>query len=320
MLKKKLRKYLPQPVKSGLYRIYSETIPLVLGKTLGAVGYNVSRQKDYYSPLPTISSLKKNLDRWYKPSELRGVEYDLDRMKDLLSSLLSKYLDEFLQIPPYKELQVQGFGLGYTPVDALTLYLMIRHIKPARYIEVGSGLSTYYCSLAGNKNAEEGSPLKISCIEPYPFEKLYSIPGIEVLAKEVQDVEIEFFDQLEANDVFFIDSSHALRIDSDVPYLYLEILPRLRKDVFIHIHDIPFPYNIPFPAEQWVFNRAEPMYWNEAMVLQALLSGNDSFEMLLSTPMIRFSDEDFLKERIPIYETIEQNPNAFSSLWLKRTR
>ena len=250
MPKKRLRSYLPQPVKCGLYHIYSDTIPRVLGKTLGAVGYNVSRRKDYYSPLPTISHLRKNIERWYRPSELRGIKYDLDQMKDLLSTLLARYLDEFLKIPPYKELQVQGFGLGYTPVDALTLYMMVRQIKPARYIEVGSGLSTYYCSLAGNKNAEEGTPLKISCIEPYPFEKLYSIPGIEVLAKEVQDVEPEFFDQLDENDVFFIDSSHALRIDSDVPYLYLEVLPRLKRGVFIHIHDIPFPYNVPFPAEQ----------------------------------------------------------------------
>ena len=62
------------------------------------------------------------------------------------------------------------------------------------------------------------------------------------------------------------------------------------------------------------------MFWNEAMVLQALLSGNDGFEVLLSTPMIRHFDESFLKQRIPIYETIEENPNAFSSIWLKRTR
>ena len=321
MLKKPLRKYLPQSVKAGLYKVYSTTIPLVLGKTLGVIGYNVSRQKDYYSPLPTVSTLKKNKHRWYKPSDLSGINYNVDEMKDLLSSLLARYLDEFLEIPPYNDLKSRGFGLGYTPVDALTLYLMIRHIKPARYIEVGSGLSTYYCSLAAKKNAEEGSPpLQIKCIEPYPFEKLYSIPGIEVLAKEVQDVEPGFFDQLDENDVFFIDSSHSLRVDSDVPYLYLEILPRIRKGVFIHIHDISFPYNFPYPPEQWIFDRAEPMVWNEAMVLQALLSGNDSFEILLSTPMIRFHDEEFLKTRIPIYETIEQNPNAFSSIWLKRTR
>jgi hypothetical protein len=262
--------------------------------------------------------LRRNFDRWYKPSELSGIKYDLQQMKDLLADLLQKYLDEFLTIPPYQELREKGFGLGYTPVDALTLYLMVRHMKPARYIEVGSGLSTYYCHLAAEKNAEEGFPLKITCIEPYPFKNLYTIPGIEVIAKEVQDVELSLFEQLRANDLFFIDSSHMLRIDSDVAYLYLEVLPRVPAGTHIHIHDIPFPYNVPYPPELWVFNRAEPMLWNEAMIVQTFLAFNDKFKVTLSTPLIRHFDEEFLKKNIPIYTTVEQEPNAFSSLWLTR--
>ncbi len=318
MLKKQIKKFLPKPVKLGLVKIYSETIPLALGKTLGLIGYNVSRQKDYYSPLPTVSHLKKNVKRWYRPSSLAGIEYDLGAMKNLLGQLLAVYLDEFLQIPPYQEMQRAGFGWGYTPVDALILYMMIRQTKPTRYVEVGSGLSTYYCSLAAKKNVEEGFPLKITCIEPFPFKNLYSIPEIEIIAKEVQDVEPAFFDQLEENDVFFIDSSHSLRVDSDVPYLYLEILPSIKKGVFVHIHDIPFPYNIPYPPELWIFGKPEPMFWNEAMVLQAFLCGNKDFQIILSTPMLRFFDEAFLQQNIPIYETVEQNPNTFSSLWMKR--
>lgn len=318
MLKKQLKKILPKPIKSGLFKIYSDTIPMALSKTLGLVGYNISRQKDYYSPLPTVSHLKKNINRWYRPSQLSGVKYDLNEMKDLLKQILSDYLDEFRQLPPYQDLQKEGFGLGYTPVDGLTLYLMIRHIKPARYIEVGSGLSTYYCSLAAKKNAEEGFPLEIICIEPYPLKKLYSIPNIEIIAKEVQDVDLSLFEKLGQNDVFFIDSSHSLRIDGDLPYLYLEILPNIKKGTFTHIHDIPFPYNIPFPPELWIFGKSEPMFWNEAMVLQAFLCGNENFEIILSTPMLRFYEEEFLKKMIPIYETVEQNSNAFSSLWMKR--
>ena len=318
MLKNQIKKILPKPVKLGLFKVYSETLPQTLSKTLGIIGYNVSRQKNYYSPLPTVSQLKKNVNRWYRPSSLTGVKYDLTEMKDLLTNQLSLYLEEFLQIPPYKELANQGFGLGYTAVDALTLYLMIRYIKPARYVEVGSGLSTYYCSLAAEKNSEEGSPLKITCIEPYPFKNLYSLPGIEIIAKEVQDVEPSFFECLQQNDIFFIDSSHSLRVDSDVPYLYLEILPAIKKEVFVHIHDIPFPYNVPYPPELWIFGKPEPMFWNEAMVVQAFLCGNDNFQIILSTPMLRFFEEKFLQQNIPIYETIEQNPNAFSSLWLKR--
>src|SRR5262249_46767338 len=68
------------------------------------------------------------------------------------------------------------------PPYALVLYMMIRHIRPKRYIEVGSGLSTYYCSLAAARNSSEGYPLAITCREPYPFEKLRTIPNIDIKA------------------------------------------------------------------------------------------------------------------------------------------
>jgi len=195
---------------------------------------------------------------------------------------------------------------------------MIRYLKPKRYIEVGSGLSTYYCSLAAEKNASEGYPLQITCIEPFPYEKLYSIPGIQIIAKEVQDVELSLFEQLESNDVLFIDSTHIVKVDSDVPFLYLEVLPILKVGVTIHVHDIPFPYNVPYPAEDWIFKQLWPMLWNEAMLLQAFLLYNNSFTIELSTPMIRYFDEQFLKKNIPIYQSIAQNPQYFSSIWLKR--
>jgi hypothetical protein len=119
--------------------------------------------------------------------------------------------------------------------------------------------------------------------------------------------------------VLFIDSSHVLKIDGDVPFLYLEVLPRLNRGVVIHIHDVPFPYNVPYPARLWVFGRPWPMLWNEAMVVQALLCGNRDFRITMSTPLIRHVDEAFLQQRIPFYETIDQNPNTFSSLWLEKT-
>jgi hypothetical protein len=319
MPRSRIAQILPRPIKVTLFKLYTETLPLILSKTLGGFGFNVSRRGDFYSPLPTVSTLRQNTRRWYRPSQLRGINYDIDEMKDLISKVQKQYLNEFMtEVPPYKTLHDYGFGFGYTPVDALTLYLMIRHIKPRSYVEVGSGLSTYYCHLAAQKNRAEGFPLKITCIEPYPFEKLYSIPDIEVIASEVQDLDVSFFECIKENDVFFIDSSHILRIDGDVPFLYLDVLPAIAKGAYIHIHDIPFPFNIPYPPELWVFDRPTPMFWNEAMVLQAFLAFNDSFKLMLSLPLIRHFDEPFLEKTIPIYETVEENSNAFSSIWLQR--
>jgi hypothetical protein len=292
--------------------------PAHVQAVMGHAGYLVARKKDYYSPLASVDDLKSTYARWYRPSTLRGIDYDLEAMGREFSELLSRYLPEFLEIPPYEQLDGIGFGHGYTAVDALTLYMMIRHWKPKRYVEVGSGLSTYYCSLAGARNGGKGHPLGITCIEPYPFEKLNTIPGINVIAKQVQDVDPALFQQLESDDVLFIDSSHVLRIDGDVPFLYLEVLPALNVGTLVHIHDVPFPYNVPFPPQWWIFGQDWPMQWNEAMLVQAFLSLNRSFQIVMSTPMLRYFHEDFLKAEIPFYHSIDQDPNTFSSLWLRR--
>jgi hypothetical protein len=288
-----------------------------------AFGYNVARKSDYFSPLPTQSVLERNEHRWNKPSALAGVSFDVDLYKQRLAELLGKYADELRALPSYAEAQSLGFGPGYTELDGLLLYMMIRDSKPRQYIEVGSGLSSYYCSLAASQNAKEGFPLSIRCIEPYPFDKLRTIPGIEIMKSEVQDIAPELFMQLGENDVFFIDSSHVLKIDGDIPFLFLEVLPRVRKGVLVHVHDIPFPYNIPYPAEFWMLGRYDraapwPMYWNEAMVLQAFLAFNTSFRIEMSTPIIRHFDEPFLIASVPRYRSIGEEPNTFSSVWIRR--
>ena len=289
-----------------------------LQRTLAEAGYSVARAGDYYSPLPSVDALRKNRARWDKPSTLQGIHFDAEAMKSLFLHLLKGYLQEFSAYPPYEHLQKIGFGPGYTAVDALTLHMMIRHLKPGRYIEVGSGLSTYYASLAAEKNAAEGCPVEITCIEPNPYESLYSINNISIIKSEVQSIDLSLYQTLQQNDILFIDSSHMLRVDSDVPYLFLEVLPRLAPGVVIHVHDVPFPYNTPYPADLWIFGQEWPMFWNEAMMLQAFLSYNSAFHIMLSTPLLRHMDEAFLRVHVPNYQSVEQNANAFSSIWLRR--
>ena len=286
-------------------------------------GFIVARKADYYSPLPSEQALRKNFSRWARPSPLQGVAYDTGAMKDRLQSLKDRYYEEFVRLPSYQELCAVGFGPGYTHVDAFVLYSMIRHLQPSRYLEVGSGLSTYYCSLARQRNRREQRDTKMLCIEPFPYPKLNEIEQIELINKEVQDVPLATFESLQSGDVLFIDSSHVVRLDGDVPYLFLEVLPALKPGVYIHIHDIPFPYNIPYPPEYWTLLQHEraprwPMFWNEAMLLQAFLAYNRSFEIVLSCPIIRHEEEAFLTQTLPIYRPISEEPNTFSSLWLRR--
>jgi hypothetical protein len=167
-----------------------------------AIGYNVARKSDYYSPLPVESVLQRREGRWNKPSAMAGIAFDVDLYKRKLAGLMEKYAQEIRVLPSYAEVATLGFGPGYTELDAHVLYMTIRETKPRHYLEVGSGVSTYYCGLAAERNSKEGHPLKIRCIEPFPFEKLSSISGIEIVQSEVQDVAVELFMQLEENDIF----------------------------------------------------------------------------------------------------------------------
>ena len=281
-------------------------------------GLNIVRARDFYSPLPVIPDLRRTRARWDRPSRLSGIRYEVEGMKRVLTTMSAAFCAEFDSMPSYDVTKKLGFGPGFTPVDARIQYYMLRDAKPANYLEVGSGLSTYYASLAGARNAQDGRPMQIRCIEPFPYPKLHSIQGIELIRKEVQDVELAEFTKLGAGDVLFIDSTHIVRIDGDVPYLLLEVLPELKPGVMIHVHDVPFPFNTPYPADQWVFGMPWPMYWTEAMLLQALLCNNPAFEIAFSAPLIRHHDESFLRGMIPGYQGVREDPKTFCSLWLRK--
>jgi hypothetical protein len=142
-LKSFIIKILPKNVRQILRRSKSYT----LRKTrllIEKIGFDISRISDYYSPLPTESKIRKNVARWNKPSSMAGVAYDVEKYKTLLKEFIFKYWGEFKVLPNIEKNKLVGFGPGYMELDAFVLYAMIRNVKPKRYFEVGSGLSTYY--------------------------------------------------------------------------------------------------------------------------------------------------------------------------------
>lgn len=280
----------------------------------------MARTADYYSPLPVMAELARHRTRWDRPSPMVGVTYDLELLKRRLADLVSRYRNELGELPDYDTSKELGYGPGFTRHDTLFLYLMLRDTKPRVFIEVGSGLSTFWASIALERNAREGKPCRMVAIDPYAREKVRAISGLEVLKKEVQDVEPSFFEALGPGDVLFIDSTHVVKLDGDVPHLYLEIVPSLREGVLVHAHDIHFPYNVPYPVQQNVFDSKWPRLWTEAMLLQAFLAFNRDFEIVFSPPLIRHHNEDFLRRHIPGYEPVVASDfdTHFGSIWFRR--
>ena len=126
--------------------------------------------------------------------------------------------------------------------DADFLYQFLRHVKPAKVVEIGSGNSTKLARLALRKNqADTGRATQHICIEPYEQPWLEQLEGVTVLRKRVEDCGIDWASELKAGDFLFIDSSHVIRPGGDVVTEYLEILPQLQPGVYVHIHDIFTP-------------------------------------------------------------------------------
>lgn len=203
---------------------------------------------------------------------------------------------------------------NFSEGDAECLYSLIRLKKPRRIIEIGSGFSTMMAREAVAQNQREDAAYSCQhiCIEPYEMRWLDTVDGIEVIRQKVEETDTSLFRQLEANDILFIDSSHVIRPQSDVLTEYLEILPILRPGVLIHIHDIFTPYDY---LDHWLID--EVKLWNEQYLLEAFLSCNPQFEVILALNFLSHRHPAKLAEKFPMLQgQVEQiEPRSF---WIRK--
>ena len=201
---------------------------------------------------------------------------------------MSPFIDEYKDGKIYENAAKQDMGLGYGAIEAQALHGIIRNFKPNKIIEIGSGVSTYCMIKAGAKN--------ITCIEPFPKNFLTNNKKIKLIKKKVQKLDLNIFKSLAKNDLLFIDSSHTLKVDSDLSTIYLEILPILKKGVIIQIHDIFFPYNFQRDANNTTYQ------WMETQLLQAFLINNKNIDVIFSMSYLHYEAPNELKKLFPIYK------------------
>lgn len=257
----------------------------------------------YYEPLINHKHLHKSLS---EERVLPGIKWNEEVQLALLNSF--NFQDELENIPTnYVNETEFNYGNGFFESgDAEYLYSLIRLISPKKIIEIGSGHSTKMARLAINKNKSIDNQYTCNhiCIEPYEMPWLENI-GVEVIRKRVELVEIVFFNQLEMNDILFIDSSHMIRPQGDVLFEFLEILPTLKKGVIVHIHDIFSPRDY---LKEWIVK--ENRFWNEQYLLEAFLSCNDEWEIIGALNYLKHRHYGILKAKFPPLTT-DREPGSF---------
>jgi predicted O-methyltransferase YrrM len=221
----------------------------------------------FYSPVVHTGEVLAPPDRdriWpAEPDDPAGLDVRADAQLALLEELGAHRFDPGVDrgTAAYDPANDQ-----FPPQDAALLYAMVRHLRPRRMIEVGSGWSTTVTAAAIG-DGELGTEL--TCIEPYPRDFLRTMADRLTLREEkVEHAPLTMFEGLEAGDVLFIDSSHVVKTGSDVVHQLLEVVPRLADGVVVHVHDVFIPQDYP---QGWV--RAG-FGWNEQYLVQAYLVGN----------------------------------------------
>jgi len=260
----------------------------------------------FYQPIPDTQALPEGL--WTQPSDLPGIDINESMQLDLLR-FFSKFRDEYKRFPTKptpQEHQFYLYNLLFDGVDALAAYSMVRHFQPRLIIEVGSGFSSLVLGDAAVRNKDSA----LICVEPFPRGFLREgFPDLQSFIKEkVQDIDLNFFSQLRAGDMLFIDSSHTVKIGGDVNYLFLEVLPRLKPGVIVHVHDIFLPFDY---RRDWVLD--ELRFWTEQYLLQAFLVFNAEFEVLMANSYLNQYHQEDLKAAFP-------NLSSWggSSFWMRR--
>ncbi|SCX91491.1 Methyltransferase domain-containing protein [Lachnospiraceae bacterium XPB1003] len=219
----------------------------------------------WLDPFPVLDNKKAD------KTNINSITFNIEKQE--------QYFKEF--IDEYKRINKKDLGQRYytangvfPEVDALTLYGMIKHIKPKKIIEIGSGLSSAVM-LDINEYCVERK-IDLVFIEPFP-DRLKSIlkenDRITLYEKRLQDVDQSVFDSLEPGDILFIDSTHVSKYGSDVNELVFNIIPNLPRGVYIHIHDIykDFEYPVEWLRRGWI--------WNEDYIVRAFLMNNNDYEI-----------------------------------------
>lgn len=101
-----------------------------------------------------------------------------------------------------------------------------------------------------------------------------------------------------------------MKIDGDVVYEINEILPRLRKGVLVHIHDICFPFNY---SKKWTLE--EHKFWSEQYMLQAFLSFNSKFAVTWCSAFVHAKRPEIFRRHFSAYK-LELEPGFAGPIWL----
>jgi hypothetical protein len=261
---------------------------------------------DCYSGIPSLAEIDGSFE--YRQGDPPYLDPELFRAEVLRATAQSlfPFAEEFR--PPLEGDEAAGTFYWQNPMfsyaDAMAYYCFLRKLQPAAVVEVGSGFSTLVALQALERNGRG----TVHCIEPYPREFLRRDPRVQLHSIPAQEVPLNLLEGILGDgDVLFIDSTHTVKAGSDCLHLYLRLLPRLRRHLYVHAHDIFLPFGMP---KDWLVEHR--YFWTEQYLLLAFLTDNPKATVQWSSYWSARQHPDLMQPLMG-----GQFPFGGSSLWFE---
>lgn len=260
--------------------------------------------RHFYSAIPDIRELRRS-QSWRAPSTMVGVRgVDPAEQTKFLEDVCAPFAGELQSLDVHTRACREASEVGYGEIEADLLYCFIRAKRPRRVVQVGCGVST---AVILGACRDGGLECEVTCVEPYPspyLKRLGAEGKIKLVPERAQDVALEtLHGSLSDGDFLFIDSTHTVKPGSEVNRLILEVLPRLQPGVFVHFHDVYFPFDY-----QHILLTETLFFWLESTLLHAFLIGNDRWTIRVSMAMLHHAQPDVMRQLLPNFRpaTYEQ--------------
>jgi hypothetical protein len=265
----------------------------------------------YYSPIPAAEDVCAYIQA---KNSLKNEPLGVGLNKKKQYELLEEYIELYKDVP-FLEKQTPEYRYYYdnewfSYSDAIFLYCFLRKYKPSKIIEVGSGFSS--AVILDTVDSCFTNRPEITFIEPFPDRLISLLNGddqkqVEIIQNKVQDTSKDYLLSLEAGDLLFIDSSHVVKCGSDLQFLLFEIIPQLKPGVFVHFHDVFYPFDYP---SDWL---NEGRYWNENYFLHAFLMHNHAWSIKFFNTYVHLEFGELIQEKMPLC-----SKNTGGSLYIQR--
>ena len=218
-----------------------------------------------------------------------------------------------ISLSPTQPLAPAWVGGAITAFDCLALYGVVRKFSPKLYLEIGSGMTTCFARQA---ITDARLQTKVISIDPDPRREVDAICD-QVIREALETCDVSLFDQLEAGDILFLDGSHRSFMNSDVTVFFIDVLPRIKPGVIVHVHDILLPWDYPDFFKNW--------YWNEQYMLAVyMMASKATLYPLLPTSWIARSPDfsDFFQHPLVHLGSDAANESWRNggSMWFTKTQ